>query len=55
MKNDNPKIVYSEPLDYFPKEIRQKYKLGEYAESPLLTQNKSGMLVSKTCHLEGDE
>ena len=55
MKNDNPKIVYSEPLDYFPKEIRQKYKLGEFAESPLLTQIKSDMLVSKTCHLEGDE
>lgn len=55
MKNNNPEIVYSEPLDYFPKEIRQKYKLGEFAESPLLTQIKSDMLVSKTCHLEGDE
>ena len=27
------KIVYVEPADYFPKEIRQKYKLGEYAET----------------------
>lgn len=25
-------IRYSEPADYFPKELRQKYKLGEYAE-----------------------
>lgn len=24
------KIVYVEPADYFPKEIREKYKLGEY-------------------------
>lgn len=27
------KIVYVEPADYFPKEIRKKYKLGEYAET----------------------
>ena len=26
------KITYVEPADYFPKEIRKKYKLGEYAE-----------------------
>ena len=26
------KIVYAEPTDYFPKELRKKYKLGEYAE-----------------------
>jgi hypothetical protein len=31
MKKD-VKIVYAEPIDYFPKEIRKKYKLGEYAE-----------------------
>ena len=28
MKN---KIKYVEPIDYFPKEIREKYKLGEYS------------------------
>ena len=28
MKN---KIKYVEPRDYFPKEIREKYKLGEYS------------------------
>ena len=26
------KIVYAEPADYFPKELRRKYKLGEYAK-----------------------
>lgn len=29
----NKKIKYSEPVDYFPKEIRKKYGLGEYAET----------------------
>ena len=27
------KVVYLEPADYFPKEIRKKYKLGEYADT----------------------
>ena len=26
------KIKYVEPIDYFPKEIREKYKLGEYSD-----------------------
>ena len=26
------KVVYAEPPDYFPEEIRRKYKLGEFAE-----------------------
>ena len=26
------KIVYVEPIDYFPEEIRKEFKLGEYAE-----------------------
>ena len=30
--NDEKEIVYAEPADYFPKEIREKYKLGEFAE-----------------------
>ena len=34
--SDNKKIVYSEPADYFPEEIRKKYKLGEYAEEDTL-------------------
>lgn len=25
-------IAYVEPAEYFPKEIRKKYKLGEYAK-----------------------
>lgn len=34
MKTEEKKIAvaYAEPLDYFPKEIREKYKLGEFAE-----------------------
>jgi ADP-ribosylglycohydrolase len=38
------KIVYSEPEDYFPKEIREKYKLGEFTESNELRQIKAVML-----------
>ena len=30
---DKKTIKYSEPADYFPKEIRKKYGLGEYAET----------------------
>ena len=30
------KIVYSEPLDYFPEETRKKHKLGEYADEDTL-------------------
>ena len=26
------KVVYIEPVDYFPKEIRKEFKLGEFAE-----------------------
>ena len=26
------KVVYIEPVDYFPKETRKKFKLGEFAE-----------------------
>jgi hypothetical protein len=26
------KVVYAEPADYIPKDLRQKYKLGEFAE-----------------------
>ena len=26
------KVVYVEPIDYFPEEIRKEFKLGEYAE-----------------------
>jgi hypothetical protein len=29
------KIAYKEPADYFPEEIRKKYKLGEYSEDDL--------------------
>lgn len=38
MKKDTKKIMYSEPGDYFPKELRKKHKLGEYAESKKKTE-----------------
>lgn len=28
----NKKIIYSEPSDYIPKDLRKKYGLGEYAK-----------------------
>lgn len=35
------KIVYVEPTDYFPKEIREKYKLGEFSNNPIIDNCKS--------------
>lgn len=36
------KIMYSEPNDFFPKELRKKYGLGEYAkEKKDQSSNKS--------------
>lgn len=34
------KVGYQEPMDYFPKEIRKKAKLGEYAETKKSTKKK---------------
>lgn len=34
--DDNRKIVYSEPTDYFPEKIRKEQKLGEYSEEDTL-------------------
>ena len=33
------KVVYIEPAEYIPKELRKKYKLGEYAEQPPSAEN----------------
>ena len=38
------KIVYSEPADYIPEDLRRKYKLGEFAESETLKKIKAVML-----------
>ena len=38
---NNKKIKYVEPADYFPKEIREKYGLGEYADSDKKEKNNS--------------
>lgn len=34
------KIMYTEPSDYFPKELRKKYGLGEYAGKKTETPKK---------------
>jgi hypothetical protein len=41
MKEKQVKIAYSEPIGYFPKEIRKKYKLGEYAEEDSILKYRS--------------
>lgn len=41
MKNEKKKIVYSEPIDYFPEDIRRKHKLGEFAEQQTNEENSS--------------
>ena len=40
MKKNTKKITYTEPGDYFPKELRKKHKLGEYAETEKKTPAK---------------
>lgn len=32
--------TYKEPTDYFPREIRKQYKLGEYAETGTAKKEK---------------
>ena len=43
MAKTTKKLGYVEPVDYFPKDIRKKYKLGEYDDSQKSqkTQKKS--------------
>ena len=41
MKNEDVKIVYAEPADYFPEEIRKEFKLGEYAEEKTIFEYRS--------------
>ncbi len=42
------KVVYSEPSDYIPKEIREEYKLGEYSDnSKTITLNEKQLLILK--------
>ena len=35
------KIVYVEPIDYFPEEIRKEFKLGEFAEENVEVKMKA--------------
>lgn len=37
-------VVYAEPIDYFPKEIREKYGLGEFAERGDIQKIKAVMI-----------
>ena len=41
------KIKYSEPADYFPKEIRKKYGLGEYAKPNVGTKGDTKKAPAK--------
>ena len=43
------KVVYVEPADYIPKDLRKKYKLGEYAET-----EEKGTSEDKTMDVEID-
>ncbi len=47
MKKGN-KIVYSEPADYFPRDIRKKFGLGEYAGTGTSSGNKKAPAKTKT-------
>ena len=38
--SNNKKIKYVEPSDYFPKELGQKYKIGEFEESDNTSENE---------------
>ena len=46
------KVVYVEPIDYFPLETRKKFKLGEFAEEKVepeikvTVETKNGMLTA---------
>ena len=44
MDKEKIKVVYSEPADYIPEDLRRKYKLGEFAESDMLKKIKAVML-----------
>ena len=43
------KVVYVEPADYIPKDLRKKHKLGEYAET-----EENGASEEKTMDVEVD-
>lgn len=43
----NKKVKYSEPAGYFPKEIRKKFGLGEYAETPKKEAKKETKKTAK--------
>ena len=50
----NIKIVYAEPEDYFPEEIRRKYKLGEFAEKKDVSAQANKIKSVMIGHAVGD-
>jgi type I restriction enzyme M protein len=48
MKNISKKVAYIEPDDYFPEELRKKYKLGEYAEEEKAVSSKPSTPMTNT-------
>ena len=40
MKKNTKKVIYTEPADYFPKSVRKKMGLGEYADKDKKTETK---------------
>lgn len=41
------KIIYVEPAEYFPKEIRKKFGLGEYADENKKETNNDSAIEEK--------
>ena len=41
MANEKKTLPYTEPASYFPKSIRKKHKLGEYAETKTDSKGKA--------------
>lgn len=42
-------IVYSEPADYFPKDLRKKYNVGEYSDNTkTITLDEKQIIVLKS-------
>ena len=48
MKDTTKKVAYIEPDDYFPEEIRKKYKLGEYEEEEKAVSSKPSTPMQNT-------
>ena len=52
---EKKKVVYVEPVDYFPEEVRKKYKLGEFAENNGIENSINNVTENSTENKAGDE